>query len=350
MRSSRPLARLLLVAACFALATACSGRRSASDGADRGAVPPDGSAAVPPEPEVVVEPAATDAAAPPPAVEGLDVRYVAQGGRPPVSMSLHVAPDGAAELDLTSSWSRPSAPADTLGGFAVRLGPPRREALARLVEEGDLMRHDPGEPSTSPDSTTRTLILARDDRRNAITMATALEQEPEQLAALERLLIEIVDEVSRHPVGAVRAGWELVPDGEGVRPTITLEHAGTEPLRVLFFEAVRPGFRLRAEAWFEADVPHSDGRRNGWRPVGERAYSGVVLEQLVAQGSLPAGEVELAPGATYRFALPTFVPPVVEGGVRAHGVLAFRRLGPGPAGGLLTFDLSPRPVAAAPAP
>lgn len=275
--------------------------------------------------------------------DDLDVRYTASGGYPPVSMRLHIAPDGEAELELGSSWSQPSGPADTLGDFAARLEPARREALARLIEDGGLMDHDPGEPPTSPDSTTRTLVLARGPDERRITMVRPVEEEPEELAAVERLLGEIIAETARHPVRAVRATWELAPDGEGVRPVVTIAHAGAEPIRLLFFDPRQAGFRLRAEAWFESQVRFPGGK-SAWTSVGDRTASAPVLERLVAEGTLPAGVLEMAPGTTYRFPLPSFVPPVVEGGVRAHGVLAFHRAGPGDARALLTFDLPPLPA------
>ena len=348
MRPSVLFPCLSLAALCAAaLPAGCSSRRGTSRSTDRAADPPvetgdevDASGGAAGPDDSPAEPQVVPHAEP---VAGLDVRYVAQGGRPPVSMSLHVAPDGAAELLLTSSWSKPSQPADTLGDFAAALEPARREALARLVDEGDLLDHDPGEPPTSPDSTTRTLILARDGARNTLTMAAAVEQGPQELAAVERLLIELIGEVARHPVRAVRATWELAPDGERVRPTITVAHVGTEPLRVLFFDPEQPGFRLRAEAWFESEVVFPSGSRS-WNPVGDRSHSASVLERLVGDGTLPPGELELAPGAEYRFALPSFAPPVVEGALQAHGVLAFHAVGPGPARGLLTFDLPGLPV------
>lgn len=348
VRSPVPLS-LPLIALCLAVAVQCSSRRDASrpvgldtesrDGADGTASEPEQTSASTGGPERGGT-AGTPRVA---SVEGLDVRYVAQGGYPPVWTSLHVAPDGAAELEMTSSWSRPSGSADTLGSFAAALEPARREALARLVEDGDLLDHDPGEPPTSPDSTTRTLILARGDREARITMARAVEQEPEELAAVERLLGEIIGDLALHPVRAVRASWELAPDGEGVRPVLTIAPAGTDPIRILFFDPEDAGFRLRAEAWFESEVRFPGGT-SAWNPVGDRTASGPVLERLVADGVLPAGELDLAPGATYRFSLPSFTPPVVEGGVRAHGVLAFHRVGPGAARTLLTFDLPPLPV------
>ncbi len=351
MRPSRSSTRPPLVTLCAAvLAAGCSGRRAAPRPTDLGADPP-----VEIGDEVAAPPVASGPSEPavePPTIPGagLDVRYAAQGARPPVSMSLHVAPDGAAELVLTSSWSSPSQLSDTLGEFAVVLEPARREALARLIDEHDLLNHDPGEPPTSPDLTTRTLSLARDGRRNTMAMTAAVDQGPETLAAVERLLGEIIDEVSRHPVRAVRATWELAPDGGRVRPTIVVAHAGRAPARGLLFDPDERGFRLRAEAWFESEVALPSGRRR-WTPVGDRTAAAAVLERLAGEGTLPTGELELAPGAEVRFALPSFAPPVVEGALQAHGVLALQFLGPGLARSVLTFDLPGLPVSlSAPAP
>jgi hypothetical protein len=340
MNSSMASLRLRFLAIALVLAAGCSGRRDASHPTDRGMTPVDDESSTADDRGAVGGEAGETATA---AVEGLDLRYVAQGGRPPVSMTLHVAPDGTAELALTSSWSRPTTPADTLGDFAAVLEPSQREALVRLVDQGDLMDQDPGEEPWSPDSTTRYLALARDGEETRITMAEALEQGQEELAALERLLVEIIGEVSRHPVRAVRASWELVPEGDGFRAAITIVHEGSQPLRVLFLDPEQPAFCMRAEAWFESEVAFPGGA-SAWNPVGDRVGSRTVTEQLVADGILPSGELELAPGASYRFTLPVFTPPAVEGRLQARGLLAFHRLGPGPARGLLHFDLPGLPL------
>jgi hypothetical protein len=260
-------------------------------------------------------------------------------------MSLHIAPGGQAELDITSSWSLPPDLTDTLGRFAMVLEPARLAKLAELVEAGDLMDQGPGEPPTSPDSTTRTLTLARDGEERQITLAGALEEEQPKLAAMERLLLEILADVAKQPVSAARATWELTPEGDGVRPTVTITHVGTEPMPVLFLDPEQAGFRMRAVAWFESEVVFPGGS-SAWNTVGREVNTQELLEQLVRDGTLPSGEQQLAVGATLRFSLPVLAPPADAGTLRVHGSLDFYRLGPGLARGLLNFDLAGLPVPA----
>jgi hypothetical protein len=226
---------------------------------------------------------------------GLDFAYGVDAARPRTSFDLHVPPTGDAELYLGAT---PEG-ADTLGYFRAPVSAEARAALAKLVQDGKLLSRTSG-PSMNAEGS-GFLRVASGAEKGELSLVSA----DEAVTALRTKLDEIMVDVARHPLRALRMSVVATRDGAALRPELTLTQVGTEPLSVLFFDPADPVFCLHASA--------ATGTRG---PTSELTRSDVAA--LVQSGALPGGVTAVPAGAVYHLPLPPLTvaaPPELSGSV-----------------------------------
>ena len=213
------------------------------------------------------------------AYASLDFAYGVDAARPRTSFDLHIPPVGDAELYLGEPLG---AEADTLGFYGAPVAPETRASLAKLVQSGDLLSRSAGLSATAEGS--GFLRITSGSVKSELSLVAPDEGE----SALRTKLDQILVEVARHPLRALRMTIVATREGETLRPEITLTEVGTEPLSVLFFDPADPSFCLQATA--------SAGGRTSELSHGDVAA-------LVGSHALPAGVTTVPVGAAYHLPL-----------------------------------------------
>jgi len=226
------------------------------------------------------------------AYANLDFAYGVDAVRPRTSFDLHIPASGDAELYLGEPIG---AEADTLGFYGAPVAPETRAALAKLVQTGDLLSRSAGLQATAEGSGFLRITSG------SVKSELSLVAPDEGVNALRSKLDQILVEVARHPLRALRMTLTATREGETLRPDITLTEVGTEPLSVLFFDPADPSLCLQATA--------SAGARTSELSRGDVAA-------LVGTHALPSGVTTVPVGATYHLSLaPLAAPRKPDGGV-----------------------------------
>lgn len=239
---------------------------------------------------------------------GLDVAYGVDAARPRTSFDLHIPPSGDAELFI---GAMPDS-ADTVGHFRAPVAADKREALSRLVASKKLLSRSGG-PSATAEGSGFLRIASGSDKAELSLVAA-----DEGVTALRAKLDEILVEIARHPVRALRMTVGATGKGPSWHPEITLTQVGTEPFSVLFFDPENPVFCLRAEATAGAMGPAAELARTD-------------VQNLVQGKALPAGVTSVPAGAVFHLPLTpvTAAPGPDRGGAELSGSVTFWIPGPG---------------------
>jgi hypothetical protein len=238
----------------------------------------------------------------------LDFAYGVDAARPRTSFDLHVPPVGDAELYLGASATPEDT--ETRGYFRAPVSDETRTALRLLVSSKALLSRSGGPSATAEGS--GFLRIAS----GSATAELSLASPDEGTTALRTKLDEIVADVARHPVRALRMTVGVTRDGATWRPELTLTQVGTEPLAVLFLDPSDPTFCLHASATTGARGATSELTRAD-------------VATLVQTKALPGGVTNVAAGTAYHLPLPPLAATPDGGTPELEGSVTFWLPGPG---------------------
>jgi len=264
-----------------------------------------------------------------------DVRFAVSVPRPRVSLNLHIAPDGQADMYLDTSLSMPETGSDRVGLFEGRVSAQRLAPLQAYLREKRFFERPSAPAPGMPGLATRTLTLARGGRQAAVSLTSPAPDPVVQ--GLERLLVAAMRELLEAPAEAVQVALAVKQGPEGLQPELVLTGAGSRPVPLVVFDPAMMGFALQCEVGVQ---------RQGQRLSTVR-FGHEQLVPLAAAGAVPSGLHSLDPGAKLHIPLQPVTLP--EGGPAELKVIAsFTLAGPGLARRRAEVHLPAVPLAVGP--
>jgi hypothetical protein len=214
--------------------------------------------------------------------------FAVSGGSPRVDLAVRVDEDGGALVDVLTERSLAQEPPARLGSFRGRLPRATLDELAAVVAAS----RDAG--SAGPAAGMPPGAVVRLVSAGGAAPVPAVGEEA-RLAALDRAIAEAARDALAEPVAAIVAEAR---SGDG-GPVLALTATGTDPFRLLLFASDTPGYWART--WIDT-------------PAGQDHLAYETVERLVAEGSIPDGPTDLAPGAEVAIPLPDGAGPGSVGG------------------------------------
>jgi hypothetical protein len=250
-------------------------------------------------------------------VPDLDILYAAYSGYAGVDATLHLFEDGSAQAQLMTSASLPHGGLDQVGTFHLAADSERAAEAESLVDAAQLDSRKPPAGVGSPDATERTLRVSRGKKETVVGIGPA--PGGSSVDALERYLVGVLEEASRHPERAVKVTTSGIRHGESADLEIGLSSVGTDPASVVFFDPDDPGLWIRVTLF-------------GRSVSGTGTPVSLTREQIgeaVDVGDIPPGVLDWAAGETGRLVVPGVALPPGTAPVSLTTTAQFWFAGPG---------------------
>jgi hypothetical protein len=241
-----------------------------------------------------------------PSTGNFEIQYNASGGQPPVAMTLHIAPDGQADLYLGSSWSVPQGGSDKVGFFGGPVDAAAWAGLNTYLTDHNFLTRAGGAASTSPGQTTRSLTLKQGGQETTLVIGDTSSDSV--LASVATMLDDILVALTGQPIRAAQVDFSVAPVADGLEPTLTITHLGSEPLPVLFFDPADTNQYLRVELAFESVITLPSGLTMR-QPLGGVKVPREAIVALVDAGTIPGGVSDMSAGQSYQLVLDPVAKP-----------------------------------------